>query len=54
VTEKEIGKIVVDSGHKKQLLVFTRLAEKRFGFLMNFGKARIKDGIARIVNDLPE
>lgn len=33
---------------------FLRLADKRLGLLINFGEARIKDGIQRIVNQLPE
>jgi len=40
--------------HKKQLLTYLRLADKRLGLLINFGTARIRDGISRIVNGLPE
>ena len=40
--------------HKKQLLTYLRLADKRLGLLINFGEALIKDGITRIVNHLPE
>jgi GxxExxY protein len=40
--------------HKKQLLTYIRLADKRLGLLINFGAALIKDGITRIVNRLPE
>jgi GxxExxY protein len=40
--------------HKKQLLTFLRLADKRLRLLINFGEGRIKDGITRIVNKLPE
>lgn len=40
--------------HKKQLLTYLRLADKRLGLLINFGAALIKDGITRIVNRLPE
>jgi GxxExxY protein len=40
--------------HKKQLLTYLRLADKRLGVLINFGTARIRDGISRIVNGLPE
>jgi len=36
--------------HKKQLLTYLRLADKRLGYLMNFGAELIKDGISRIVN----
>ncbi len=38
--------------HKKQLLTYLKLADKRLGFLINFGAAFIKDGITRIVNGL--
>lgn len=38
--------------HKKQLLTYLRLADKRLGLLINFGAALIKDGISRIVNRL--
>ena len=40
--------------HKKQLLTYLRLADKKLGLLINFGEALIKDGITRIVNRLPE
>ena len=40
--------------HKKQLLTYLRLADKRLGLLINFGVAKIKDGITRVVNGLPE
>ncbi len=38
--------------HKKQLLTYLRLADKRLGLLINFGSNLIKDGIARVVNGL--
>lgn len=40
--------------HKKQVLTYIRLADKRLGLLLNFGAPRIKDGITRIVNGLPD
>jgi len=40
--------------HKKQLLTYLRLADKRLGLLINFGAALIKDGITRVVNGLIE
>lgn len=40
--------------HYKQLLTYLRLADKRLGLLINFGAARIKDGIRRVVNGLVE
>ncbi len=33
--------------HKKQLLTYLRLADKRLGLLINFGEKLIKDGINR-------
>ena len=38
--------------HKKQLLTYLRLADKRLSLLINFNVALIKDGITRIVNGL--
>ncbi len=46
---EEVSKV-----HKKQLLTYLRLADKRLGLIINFGAAFIKDGIFRIVNGLPE
>ncbi len=40
--------------HKKQLLTYLRLADKRLGLLINFGSALIKNGITRVVNRLDE
>lgn len=40
--------------HKKQLLTYLRLADKRLGLLINFDTELIKDGIVRIVNHLKE
>jgi PD-(D/E)XK nuclease superfamily protein len=40
--------------HKKQLLTYQRLADKRLGLLINFHVALIKDGITRAVNGLEE
>ena len=40
--------------HKKQLLTYLRLANKRLGLLLNFNVVLIKDGITRIVNGLQE
>jgi GxxExxY protein len=40
--------------HKKQLLTYLRLSNKRLGLLINFNVARIKDGITRIANGLEE
>ena len=40
--------------HKKQLLTYLRLAQKRLGILLNFNTALIKDGITRVVNGLTD
>ena len=40
--------------HKKQLLTYLRLSNKRLGLLINFNVALIRDGITRIVNGLEE
>ena len=40
--------------HKKQLLTYLRLADKRLGLLINFGEELIKTGISRVVNGLVE
>jgi GxxExxY protein len=40
--------------HKKQLLTYLRLTDKRLGLLLNFGAPLIKKGIFRIANGLKE
>ncbi|MBI5490173.1 MAG: GxxExxY protein [Deltaproteobacteria bacterium] len=40
--------------HKKQTLTYVRQAGKRLGLLLNFGAERIKHGIARLANGLPD
>ena len=40
--------------HKKQLLTYLRLTNKRVGLLINFNVALLKDGISRVVNGLTE
>jgi len=40
--------------HKKQLLTYLRLTDKRLGLLINFGSSMIKNGIFRVVNGLEE
>lgn len=36
--------------HPKQVLTYLRLSDRRVGLLLNFGAARLKDGIERIIN----
>ena len=40
--------------HKKQLLTYLLLDNKRLGLLINFNVALIRDGITRIVNGLED
>ena len=40
--------------HKKVVISYLRLADKRLGLLINFNEQYIKDGITRLVNGLPE
>jgi GxxExxY protein len=37
--------------HTKQILTYLRLMELPVGLLINFGAARLKEGVTRIVND---
>ena len=37
--------------HPKQLLTYLRLSGQPVGLLLNFGQARMKDGIKRIANE---
>jgi GxxExxY protein len=54
------GKVVVEIKsveaiapvHKKQLLTYLRLTDKRLGLLINFNVELIKNGISRMVNGL--
>ena len=40
--------------HGKQLLTYLRLLQLPVGLLINFGAATLKEGLRRVVNDLPE
>ena len=40
--------------HSKQVLTQLRLSDRRLGLLINFGEVRLKDGIERIANGMPE
>lgn len=42
----------LNNAHKKQLLTYLRLADKRLGYLLNFSEALMKHGITRTVNRL--
>jgi len=39
--------------HGKQLLTYLRLTNLQVGLLLNFGAGTMKEGIKRVVNDLP-
>jgi GxxExxY protein len=39
--------------HEKQLLTYLRLSRLHVGLLINFGADTIKEGLHRVVNDLP-
>jgi GxxExxY protein len=36
--------------HKKQLLTYLRLSDRKLGLLVNFGENLIKNGITRVIN----
>lgn len=36
--------------HKRQLLTYLRLKERRVGLVLNFGRERMIDGIERVIN----
>jgi GxxExxY protein len=40
--------------HKKILLTYLRVADRRLGLLLNFGTELFKDGVSRIVNKLTD
>ncbi|MEM7143634.1 MAG: GxxExxY protein [Verrucomicrobiota bacterium] len=40
--------------HQKQTLTYLKLANLNLGLLINFGAVLLKNGIHRIVNELPE
>lgn len=40
--------------HKKQLLTYLKLADKRLGLLINFNEVVLKHGITRVVNNFQE
>jgi GxxExxY protein len=40
------------NAHRKQLLTYLRLADKRLGYLLNFGAPLMRDGMIRVANRL--
>jgi iron complex transport system substrate-binding protein len=39
--------------HTKQLLTYLRLMDLRVGLILNFGAGTMREGLKRVVNDLP-
>lgn len=44
----------LNRSHSKQLLTYLKMSDMRLGFLLNFGQARMKDGIVRVINGVLE
>ncbi len=44
----------ITASHRKQIQTYIRLAERKLGYLLNFGEALMKNGIVRAVNGLKE
>jgi GxxExxY protein len=44
----------VAKSHHKQVITYLKLADKKLGYLLNFGSELMKDGIFRKVNGLEE
>lgn len=42
----------LNNAHRKQLLTYLRLADKRLGYILNFGETLMRRGITRMVNCL--
>ncbi len=40
----------INNAHKKQVLTYLKLTDKKLGFLLNFGENLMKDGITRVLN----
>ncbi len=40
----------VNRAHKKQVLTYLKLTNKKLGYLLNFGEELMKDGISRVLN----
>jgi GxxExxY protein len=44
----------VNKAHKKQVLTYLKLTDKKLGYLLNFGESLMKDGISRVLNGTVE
>lgn len=42
----------INNAHRKQIQSYLKLADKKLGYLLNFGQSLMKDGIVRAVNNL--
>ena len=40
----------INNAHKKQVLTYLKLTDKKLGYLLNFGADLMKNGISRILN----
>ena len=40
----------INNAHKKQVLTYLKLTDKKLGFLLNFGENLMRDGITRVLN----
>ena len=38
--------------HKKQLMTYLRLTNKKLGYVINFNEISLRDGIERIISDI--
>jgi GxxExxY protein len=52
VVELKVVEQILDI-HKAQLLSYLKLAHKRVGLLINFNVVHLRDGVRRLVNNLP-
>jgi GxxExxY protein len=52
VVELKVVEQILDI-HKAQLLSYLKLADKRVGLVINFNVVHLRDGIRRLVNNLP-
>lgn len=52
------GKVVIElksieriqNAHRKQVLTYLKVTGMRLGYLLNFGEAKMKNGIVRVIN----
>lgn len=44
----------LNSIHMAQIITYLRLSNCKLGYLLNFNVAKMKDGIKRVVNGMPD